>query len=190
MSKNISTKGKILEFLGAAFLIIIGAAYRLLPHNPNFVPIAAIALFGGAYFSKKIALVLPILAMIISDFFIGFYQFSLMASVYLSFLISIFLGFWIRNNKKWYNVAIASFLSSVIFYILTNFAVWAFTGWYPRNFSGLIESYTMALPFFRNTLFGDFFFVGLFFGIYEIVEALIKKRFTISETIPVFVSKV
>ena len=189
MEKNISKEGKILEFLVAIFLILVGGAYRLLPHNPNFAPIVAIALFGGVYFSKKVALALPVITIIISDFFIGFYQPSLMAFVYLSFFISVFLGFWLKNHKKWYNIVATALLSSVIFYILTNFAVWAFTNWYPKDFSGLIDSYIMALPFFRNTLFGDLFFTGLFFGTYEIIEILIRRRFTVSKTISVSISK-
>jgi hypothetical protein len=75
MPKTIlSKKGKILEFSIALLLILIGISLRFLPHPPNFSPIIAIALFGGVYFSKRIALILPTLIILISDIFIGYYE--------------------------------------------------------------------------------------------------------------------
>lgn len=183
MEKNISKTGKILEFLVVLFLIFIGAILRLLPHPPNFAPIAAIALFGGVYLSKKMAFILPILAMVISDYFLGFYQFSLMAFVYLSFLICVILGFWLKNHKKWYTIFGTSLSGSILFFLLTNFAVWVFTGWYSKNFSGLVQCYLMAIPFLKNTIFGDLFYVTLFFGIYEVMEVLIARKFKMPEKI-------
>ena len=186
MLKNISKGGKILEFLVALFLIFIGAILRLLPHSPNFAPISAMALFGGVYFSGRLALIFPILAMLISDYFLGFYQFSLMAFVYLGFLISVFIGFWLKRNKKWSKILGASLFSSLLFFLLTNFAVWAFTSWYSKDFSGLIQCYLMAIPFFKNTLFGDLFYVTLFFGIYQLAEVLIAKKFKVPEKIVIY----
>jgi len=183
MEKNISKTGKILEFLVALFLIFLGAILRLLPHPPNFAPIAAMALFGGANFSGALALIFPILALLISDYFIGFYQFSLMSFVYLGFIISVFLGFWLKNHKKWYKIFGGSLFSSILFFILTNFAVWAFTNWYPKDLQGFIQCYLMAIPFFKNTLLGDLFYVALFFGIYQLAEVFIVKKFKVPEKI-------
>ncbi|PIY90841.1 MAG: hypothetical protein COY72_01325 [Candidatus Nealsonbacteria bacterium CG_4_10_14_0_8_um_filter_35_10] len=183
MKRNISKTGKIIEFLVALFLIFLGAILRLLPHPPNFAPISAIALFGGVYFSGVLALVFPILAMPISDYFIGFYQFSLMSFVYLGFIISVFLGFWLKKNKKWYTIFAASLFSSILFFILTNFAVWAFTNWYPKDFQGFIQCYLMAIPFFKNTVLGDLFYVTLFFGIYQLAEVFIVKKFKVPEKV-------
>lgn len=185
----LSKKGKILEFLIALFLILIGVGLRLLPHPPNFAPIAAIALFGGLYFSRKIALILPIAAMVISDISIGDYEPKLMAFVYGSFLLCVVLGFWLKKHKKWYTVGGSAILCSVLFFLITNFAVWAFTPWYAKTISGLIQCYLMALPFFRNTLLGDLFYVTIFFGVYEIVEVWIRKKFRIIGTIPNLVNK-
>lgn len=182
--EKISKIGKILGFLTALFVILLGAISRILPHPPNFAPIGALALFGGVYFSKKIALVLPIFAMIVGDIFIGFYQPILMITVYLSFLICVFFGFWLKKNKNWSNILRTSMFSSIIFYLLTNFAVWAFTGWYPKTLFGLIQSYLMALPFLRNTFFGDLFYTTLFFGVYELFEIWVRKKLIISETTP------
>lgn len=181
----LSKKGKILEFLTGAFLIFIGITLRFLPHPPNFAPITAIALFGGVYFSKKLGLTLPILVMVISDIFLGFYQPLLMASVYLSFILCTIFGFWLKKNKNWYSILGSSIFCSTLFFIITNFAVWAFTPWYPKTLTGFIECYTLALPFFKNSLFGDLFYVIIFFGAYEIVELWIKKKFAISQPISV-----
>lgn len=168
---------KKLEFAIAIIFVLVGVSLRLLPHPPNFAPIAAIALFGGVYLSRKTALILLIAIMMISDIFIGSYGIKLMAFVYASFLICVFLGFWLKKHKKWQTILGSSILSGIIFFILTNFAVWIFTPLYAKTFSGMIQSYVMALPFFRNTLLGNIFYVGAFFGSYEIVRVLIKKKF-------------
>jgi len=185
----LSKKGKILELLIGLIFILIGVGLRLLPHPPNFAPIAAIALFGGVYFSRKIALILPMAAMIISDIFIGYYEFSLMAFVYGSFLLCVVLGFWLKKHKKWYTVGGSAILSAILFFLITNFAVWAFTPWYTKTIFGLIQCYLMALPFFKNTLLGDLFYVTAFFGTYEMVEVWIRKKFRIIETISTLVNR-
>ena len=181
---QITKKIQIIEVAIAVLLVLIGVSLRLLPHPPNFVPIIAIALFAGVYLSKRIAFVLPMIAMIISDIFIGYYQFSLMAAVYGSFLICVILGFWLKKHKKWYTIGGSTILGAVLFFLITNFAVWALTPWYAKTFSGLIQCYFMALPFFRNTLLGDLFYVTLFFGAYELIEVLIRKSFRVAKESP------
>lgn len=173
---------KIAKFLIALSFIILGVILRLIPHAPNFTPIAAVALFGGVYFSRKIALVLPLAVMIISDIFIGFYEPKLMFFVYGSFLLSVILGFWLKKHKKWHAIAGMAILSSILFFGITNFAVWAFTPWYAKTLSGIIQCYIMALPFFRNTLLGDLFYASVFFGAYELAEVWIRKRFAAKKT--------
>ena len=158
------------------FFILIGALVRLLPHPYNFTPIAAIALFGGVYLNKKYAFLIPVLAMLISDYFIGFYSLKLMAAVYGSFVLIGLIGLWLKKHKNYHTVIGASLLSSVLFFIITNFAVWVFTPWYDKTFSGLIYCYFLALPFFRNTLLGDLFYVSAFFGVYELANLWIFKR--------------
>jgi len=177
--KKISKKS--LEFIVALFFVLIGVGFRLVPHAPNFAPIAAIALFGGVYFSKKIAVIIPVSAMLISDIFLGFYDLKLMAFVYGSFILCAVLGFWLKNHKKWHTVAGTAVLSSVLFFIITNFAVWAFSPWYAKTFSGIIQCYIMALTFFRNSLLGDIFYGFVFFGSYELAEVWIKNRFKATE---------
>lgn len=151
--------------------ILIGAIARVIPHPPNFAPIGAIALFGGAYMSKKQALTVPILAMVLSDLIIGFDTPAVRISVYGSFLIAIFIGFWLKKHITPKNLVIASISSSIAFFFITNFAVWAFGNMYAKTPLGLVEAYTLAIPFFRNTLLGDLFYSGFFFGVYEVVKS-------------------
>jgi hypothetical protein len=157
-------KENFLELGVCLIFILIGIGLRLLPHSPNFTPVAAIALFGGVYLSKKIALSLPIVIMFISDIFIGAYEPKLMIFVYGSFVLCVALGFWLKKYNKLTVALGGSVLSALMFFFLTNFAVWAFTPWYAKTFSGIIQCYLMALPFLKNTLLGNFFYVTVFFG--------------------------
>ncbi|MBU1085230.1 hypothetical protein KKB06_02680 [Patescibacteria group bacterium] len=174
--RALSKKEKIIGSVIIIVFILIGVGLRLLPHPPNFVPIVAIALFGGTYLSKKTALTLPMMAMVISDIFIGFYEIKLMVFVYGSFLICVLLGFWLKNHKKWQTVFGGLISCAFIFFLLTNFAVWAFTPWYPKTFLGLIQCYFLAIPFFRNTLLGSLLYGSVFFGAYEVAEFLVRKK--------------
>ena len=168
---------KIMEVSVAIALIACGFILRLLPHSPNFAPIGAIAIFSGVYLSsRKLALLVPVLAMILSDIFLGFYEPTVAVAVYGCFIFSIFLGFLVSKAKKWYNVLGASLLGSVVFFVVTNFAVWAFAPWYAKTAAGLWQCYLLAVPFFRNTLLGDLFYAGLFFGSYEVILLGFKLR--------------
>lgn len=160
----------------AYFFIIATVVLRLLPHAPNFAPIAAMALFGGTYLNKKYALLVPLVAMVISDYFIGFYDLRLELMVWGSFLLVGLLGLWIKKHKNIQNIIGATLLGSVLFFIITNFAVWAFSSWYPKTIQGLIRCYALAIPFFRNTILGDLFYVGAMFGLYELILWLARER--------------
>ncbi len=154
----------------AYFIILMGAILRVLPHPANFAPIAALALFGSVYLPKKQALVLPIIAMIMSDFAIGFDSLESRLSVYGSFLIIGLIGLWVRNHKNVGTVVGASFIGSLLFYLVTNLVILYPPIIYPHTLVGQIASYTNALPFFRNTLLGDMFYTAVFFGAYELVK--------------------
>ncbi len=157
------------RFLVLTGMIIAAAALRLVPHFPNFTPIAAMALFGGAYFSnKKLAFIVPFIAMFISDAIIGFH--STMWAVYLSFAIMVAIGFSLRDKKKISKIFAASVASSVLFFVITNFAVWMTGTMYPMNPAGLFESYVAAIPFYQYSLLGDLFYVAVFFGAFELAK--------------------
>lgn len=159
-----------------ALLIILGFACRLLPHPANFAPIGAIALFGALYLPKKYAIIVPLLAMLVSDLFIGFYSWQIMLAVYGGFALMGGIGLLVRKNKKFSTVLGGTLLGSILFFLITNFAVWAFGTMYMHNFAGLMQSYIMAIPFFKNSLLGDLFYVGVMVGGYEGVKLLIAKK--------------
>jgi hypothetical protein len=151
-------------------MILAAAFTRLIPHPPNFTAVGAIALFGGAYFSeKKFAFIIPLAAMLLSDLIIGFH--NGMLSVYLSFALIVGIGILLSQKIKLKNVVAASLLSSVIFFILTNFQMWIQSPLYAKNISGLIACYVAAIPFFHHTVLGDLFFVGILFGLFAILYA-------------------
>lgn len=156
--------------------ILIAALLRLIPHLPNFAPIGAMGLFGGAYLGKRYALIFPILALFLSDLVIGFDGIDGRAAVYISFLLIGLVGLWLRNHKSPTVILGATLFSSVLFFLITNFTVLYTESLYPKTLAGLIESYTMALPFFRNTILGDLFYSGAFFGGFEIVRVFVKRR--------------
>jgi len=162
--KNIKIMKKILYPL---LVIIIASFVRLLPHPPNFSPIAAMALFGGVYLSKKYALIIPIIALFISDIFLGFH--STIPFVYGSFLLTGLIGLWLKKHQDFKSIVLGTLLSSILFFIITNFGVWLVGNLYQKNLVGLAQSYIMAIPFFRYTLVGDLFFTGIFFGSYQTV---------------------
>jgi hypothetical protein len=155
-------------------IIILAVLLRLVPHPANVAPIAAMALFGGVYLDKKYVF-LPLLAMFISDLFLGFH--ASMPMVYASFVLIGLIGLWLKTHKTVPLVLSASVASSLIFFLLTNFNYWYATPLYPKTFEGLFQSYMMALPFFRNSLFGDLFYTGLFFGGYALALRLINSKF-------------
>lgn len=158
------------RFLILAGLIIVAAIVRLLPHPPNFAPIAAMALFGGAYFNKKVfAFAIPLAALFLTDLFLGFH--NTMWAVYLSFIVIVGLGMVMLQKKSVLRVVLASVSASVLFFVVTNFAFWATGALYPTTSAGLAACYTAAIPFFHNTLIGDLFFTGAMFGLFELAKA-------------------
>ena len=165
---------KNLIHLVSPFLIVIAAVLlRLAPHEPNVAPIGAMALFGGATLSKRYALVVPLIVMFISDLFLGFH--STMFWVYGSFVLIGLLGVMLRNKVNFGTVLISSVLASILFFLVTNFGVWVQGGMYQANLNGLLQSYIMGLPFFRNTLSGDLFFNAIFFGGFALIKSWSNK---------------
>ena len=153
-------------------LIFLAALSRLLPHLPNFAPITALALFGGMYLDKKHTFIVPIAAMLISDYFIGFYPG--MIWVYASFIAIGFIGLLLRNHRGVVQTVGATLAGSILFFVVTNFGVWISSQVsYPHNVAGLVECYVAAIPFFRNTLLGDVVYVGAMFGLFELAKKFV-----------------
>lgn len=166
---------KILSLL-PYFLVLLIVAVRFLPHFPNATPVIAVALFAGVYLKRRWSIILPLAAMFLGDLFIGFYSWPIMLSVYGSFVLAGLLGWWLAKHKGVLNTVSAALIGSTLFFLITNWAVWQFGSLYPHNSTGLISCYAAALPFWRNMIIGDLFYVGVLFGGYELVLKLAKKR--------------
>jgi hypothetical protein len=148
-------------------MIVLAALARLVPHPPNFTPIGAMALFGGARFAdRRLGFVVPLAALFLSDVVIGFHV--LMPVVYGSFAFNVLLGRWLRTRRTVVTTAAATLAGSVQFFIVTNFACWV--GFYPHTVEGLVACYVAAIPFFQNTLGGDALFVCVLFGGLTVAE--------------------
>ncbi len=200
------------NLLLAIILIAVAAAGRLTPHPWNVAPVAAAALLAGAVMPRKWAVSVPLLAMLISDYFLGAYHLPVMLTVYGCFAATAFIGSWAapRSDSRSESttgvsgfkfshvlgamprtgslsepstgvrgmspirILIASLSSSTIFFLATNFAVWASADWYEKSWSGLALAYTLAIPFFRNTMLGDLMFTGVMFGVWALATHYVR----------------
>lgn len=161
---EVSVRRKIV-FVALA-LVVFGVIMRLLPHPANLAPVGAIALFGGAVLPRKLGWWLPLATMAISDYLIGFYDGILFT--WAAFLLVGLFGMSLRNSSNWFRVPFGALGSGIIFFAISNFGVWLQGGLYSRTWAGLAECYTMALPFFRNTLLGDLLYGAILFGVYAL----------------------
>lgn len=163
-------------------ITLAAALARLLPHWPNFTPIGALALFGGAYFMRRgAAFAVPLAAMLISDIVLGITRYGTVMwhsqpVVYGSFVAVVFIGMLLRNRRTLFSVggafsvAGASVAASVLFFLTTNFAVWYGGEMYPDTAGGLVACYVAGIPFFWNTLAGDLFYSAVLFGSFELAQ--------------------
>ncbi len=164
-------------------IIVLAALSRLVKHPFNFAPVVAMSIFAGAYIRNHRGLLLPILAMALSD--IALYQFKYgwemfdwkaTLAVYISIAAAFGVGVLLRKHLKWYTVLGGAIFSSIIFFIITNFAVWAFYDWYPHTLAGFLQCFALAIPFFKNSLAGDVIYAGVFFGVYEGAKLFMDKK--------------
>ncbi len=150
--------------------ILALAFWRVIPHPANVTPVMATALFCGAYLNdKKMALLLPLLAMLLADLFIGFH--STMLFVYAGIALTVGVGMYALQGKKdVITVGISSVACSLAFFFITNFGVWLMSeSFYAKNLSGLVSAFVAGIPFYKNSLFGDLFFTALLFGSYYLL---------------------
>ncbi len=166
------------RFIVLTIIVLLAAFSRALPlvfdHTWNFTAVGALAIFAGAQFNdKRLAFIMPLAAMAIADLLFLNNGFSLL--VYTGFVAMVACGFLIRNKINTMNVILASFISASVFYFITNFSFFYPVTLYPRNFEGIMASYTAALPFFRNMLLGNLVYSAVLFGGFY----LLAKRFPV-----------
>jgi len=174
-------------------LLVIGIGSRLIPHYPNFTAVGAISLFAAAFAGRRtVAIVIPFLVMLFSDMILNNLIFAhLYPDDYKSFvflyrgalwsyaafgLVVIYGNALFRNGVDLSRVMFGAFGASVIFFLLSNFGVWASTSIYPVNMAGLITCYTAGLPFLLNQVLGDLFYSLSLFGVALYVFQLKPRR--------------
>lgn len=148
-----------------AFLIAFDVLARLVPHSPGVWPVAASALFAGRMLRMPaLALVVPLLATALSNFALPGDDWRVALVVFAATCLPALAGMLARRWRGALPVVAAMLSCSLIFFALTNFAVWAFNGMYPMNFQGLVQCYVAALPFLDKTVMGDLFWTAVLFG--------------------------
>ena len=150
-------------------MILAAALSRLIPHPPNMTSVSAVALFGGAYLcDRRMAFLVPLASLFLGDLVLGFYQG--MAVTYSSFALIVCIGLWLQSNRSVPRIAGAALASSVLFFLTSNFGVWALGSLYPKTTEGLLACYVAAIPFFWNTMLGDLLYTVLLFGGFSLLE--------------------
>ncbi|WP_018625703.1 DUF6580 family putative transport protein [Kangiella aquimarina] len=143
-------------------IVIAVSLYRVFPHPYNITPVMALALFAGTYFEKKwMAFAVPLFSMFLADLFLGLH--NTIIFVYGAMAVAVLIGFWLQNRVSSLKVIGATIGSSLIFFLISNFGVWLVSGYYSKSWAGLIECYTMALPFLQRSMMGDLLFSGVLF---------------------------
>lgn len=170
-----------LRFGVISAIVMVAALSRLaMTELPNVSPLGAMALFGGAYFSKRyLAVLIPLLALWVSDvvlnntiyaaYFEGFSWFGTPV-VYLSIFVIALMGTKLLKKIKVKNLLIASLLTSLVFFLITNLGSWWALPMYTKDITGVIAAYTAGLPFFLSTILSNLFFTAVLFGGYELVK--------------------
>ena len=163
MGKN-EFMGRIDLRISSIFVFIAILAFsRLIPHPPNFTPLLGMAIFAGAMLDKKLlAFIAPLASMFLSDLVLGLH--SSIPIIYFAIMLNVAIGFLLASKFNYFRCFMTLFFGALIFFIVTNFAVWLKSGMYSHDINGLISCYTMALPFFQNTLFSTVIYgLGAFY---------------------------
>jgi hypothetical protein len=153
-------------------LTVAGALARVAPHPWNFAPVGSISLFAGARLRGWQAYILPLVLMAVTDPLVGGYSVAT-PFVYLSFLITVWIGRHLAVTENPARIAGASVFCSVLFFILSNFGTWL--GWYPKTWAGLTTCYVNAIPYFGRTLISDLLYAGILFGLHAWLSRTVYK---------------
>ena len=166
-------KTNLLLIVAISLILLLA---RLIPHVPNFSPLASVLLFAGVYAKDKRYLLIPLVALFVSDLFLGFYKLEIMLSVYISLALIGLVGVIVKKNKNILNIITGSMGAAILFFLVANFAVWYFGAWYPNTLSGLALCYSLAIPFFKSTLISNLFYTSVLFGTYEMALYFYQQR--------------
>jgi hypothetical protein len=165
MQPNTARSNLRMDLALVAFLIALDVAARLLPHAPGFLPVAASGLFAARMLRMPVlAVIVPVAAMALTGPALGADDWRISMVVYAAIAVPALLG---MASRRWHGalpVVAAMLTGSLVFFALSNFAVWAFSGMYPLTLAGLTQCYALALPFLDKTVLGDLVWTGVLFG--------------------------
>jgi len=178
----------------AYLFVVLAISMRMpfMPHPWNFTPVAAALLYFGARHgqgSSRRQLLVPFSLLAASDVILTKWVYAYQFTwdhyfTWLWYAAILWLGTGLCDNtslrqaKDWMRVGGAALASSVSFFIVSNFAVWACWPTYPKSFAGLMTCYTAGIPFFRHTLESDLFFAAVMFGLPALAAALANSSET------------
>ena len=172
-----STRSLRADLMLAFALIALCVAARLLPHVQNFSPVAAAALFAGAVMGRRsLAVTVPLAAMLIGDLVLGFYHWQVMATVYAALAVPVLIGMIGRRHGLWLTAIGGALGSALIFFVTTNFAVWAFSGLYSLDSTGLAQCYIAGLPYLKYTVAGDLLWSVALFASLTLLGSAARPR--------------
>lgn len=153
------------QYILFALLFLILVLSRLLPHPANFSAITGVALFSGSFWSKSISrFLLPLGVIFLTDAYFGFYPGALFT--YLGVLLIVLQSPALKSS--FFKLLGHSFVAACIFFVVSNFGVWLQSGLYPMTWSGFVDCYAMAIPFFRNTFLSTAFYAFVFYSFYRV----------------------
>ena len=165
----------------AICMIVAAVFFRLIPHPANFTPLISVALFSGALFKdKKLFMLIPALALFASDMVLGMHSLSLL--IYFCFTLFFFFGgalkeslnkFSTKGLGKWVG---SSIVAAALFFVISNLAVFLFSGMYPLTATGFTSCFTLAIPFFSNTLYSTVLFSSVFYSSYSYAANFEQSR--------------
>jgi hypothetical protein len=175
------------DLLVFALLVAIGVAGRWGQPQWEVTPTAAAAVFAGFYFSRlSVALLVPIAMLVISDLLLPAYNSrGVMFATYAVMTAPVWLGRWMRGEQRATALAgkavLCGFLPATAFFVVTNFAVWAFQSDYDKSLAGLAECYWAAVPFYRWMLAGDVFYMSVLATCFIAAQATIRRTRLVAE---------
>ncbi len=143
-------------------IIVVVSLLRFVPHPPNMTPVIAVSILAVTWFKRPVfQFGFPLLIMLLTDMVIGFHW--LMPVVYLAIMCAGLTGFILKKRSSFSTILGSGLLSSIIFFVITNFGVWVVSSLYPKTVLGLMSCYIAAIPFFHNTVIAT---VGVLFGVF------------------------
>ena len=167
----IKSKTNIQNYILPILIILALSLTRLVPHPWNFSPMLAVGVFSGFYFRQfYVSVFIVIFSMFVGDLFLGFH--NTMFFTYIALAISVLIGIYVKSFK-FKEIFYSGLASAMCFFIITNFGAWLTLDMYVKDFSGLMQSYLMAIPFFQNTLISTFLYLYLLKLVFDLA---VKKK--------------